>query len=741
MATLVLGALGTLIGGPVGGLIGALAGRQVDGAVLGAGRREGPRLKDLAISTSSYGQQLPRVFGRARVAGSIIWATDLVERKTRSGGGKGKPSVTSFSYTTSFAVALSSRPIRSVGRVWADGQLLRGTAGDLKAGGSMRVHTGHGDQTVDPLLAAANGAQCPAFRGCAYVVFEDLQLADYGNRIPALSFEVIADDGPLDLSALVDPLHGAIEAARPLPGLIGFEQPAGPVAQTLELIDMLYPLQIGSRGDTLTLAPPADLGGAPIALPPPAASEEDGGFSPQTGGTLVAASGGDTVVSALRYYEAERDYQPGVQRREGGQTATGQPAHSAAAEYPAVFTASTARSLLRAAWVRASGRGLVMKYRIASLDPAVRPGALVTVPGENGQWRVLEWEWSAHGVELVLRRVRPQSAIAAPADPGETVPPLDDQTGPTWLRAFELPLDDPSLPGQTRRFLAASSAAPGWRGAELMGVSGASLKPLGASGRQRSIGGLLTLAVPPSPALQIEAQAVMSVELIGADMALSPTDRAGLAAGANRLLVGSEIVQFLDAVPLGGRTWQLRGLLRGRGGSEPAALAGHPAGTGVTLLDGPLVPLDSLEPEAGAARDFAALGLADSEPVVAPLQGEGASARPPCRVIRARGSPRKARSNCAGPGAHAVRGGGTTGSMCRWWSRPSAISSALARSIALPGCGRPRHRRSPCKPPIWRRYRPAPACGCASKAPARAHPRSCSIFADSPLARLYRRSR
>ena len=40
---------------------------------------------------------------------------------------------------------------------------------------------GHGDQQPDPLLSSAEGpGMSPAHRGLAYVVFEDLQLADFG---------------------------------------------------------------------------------------------------------------------------------------------------------------------------------------------------------------------------------------------------------------------------------------------------------------------------------------------------------------------------------------------------------------------------------------------------------------------------------------------------------------------------------------------------------------------------------
>src|SRR5690606_38242840 len=120
---------------------------------------------------------VPRHFGTMRAAGTVIWATDLVESRERNGGGKGRPATTSYSYSASFAVALASRPIRGLRRVWADGMLLRGAAGDLKVAGALRVHLGQGDQPPDPLIASAVGAaRCPAFRGLAYCVFEALQL-------------------------------------------------------------------------------------------------------------------------------------------------------------------------------------------------------------------------------------------------------------------------------------------------------------------------------------------------------------------------------------------------------------------------------------------------------------------------------------------------------------------------------------------------------------------------------------
>ncbi len=92
MATLVLTAVGSALGGPIGGAIGAALGRQADSLLFAPKARQGPRLKELEVQTSSYGTQIPAVLGTMRVAGTVIWATDLIERRTKSGGGKGRPS-------------------------------------------------------------------------------------------------------------------------------------------------------------------------------------------------------------------------------------------------------------------------------------------------------------------------------------------------------------------------------------------------------------------------------------------------------------------------------------------------------------------------------------------------------------------------------------------------------------------------------------------------------------------------
>jgi hypothetical protein len=621
MATLVLGAFGTLVGGPLGGALGALVGRQIDGAIIGAPGREGPRLKELAISTSSYGQPIARQYGRMRVAGSVVWATELAERREKSGGGKGRPSVTSYSYSTSFAVALSSRPILGIGRVWADGSLLRGAAGDLKVGGTMRVHLGHGDQAPDQLIAAAQGAACPAFRQCAYVVFEDLQLADFGNRIPALSFEVFADQHEVGLGEVLAPLDISAATEMRLTGLAGFEHAGGDLRSVLATLDQLYPLVCGTAVGRLDFAAAEPSAGPVAVLPEPVAEPSEDDLAARSGRELHRGNAAEAIPAAVRYYDVARDYQPGIQRVEG----RGAEGSERGIEFPGALNAATARSRTQAAARRASASRERLRWRIAALDPALMPGAQVRVPGRTGHWRVTGWEWRERGVELELERQPALARSQAPSDAGWLPPPLDQPLAPTWLHAFELPWDGIGAPTQRRLFAAASAVGPGWTGAALYAEHGGTLEPIGTSGRIRSVVGTTRSALPPSPAVRLEPSAVLEIELLADDMVLDTASPEEMAGGANRMLVGEEVLQFAGAEPIGGRGWRLTGLLRGRGGTEAAALRGVAAGNPVALLDDRLVAVGDVP---GEAARLAAIGLADSEPVYAAIANSGLSLRP-----------------------------------------------------------------------------------------------------------------
>ncbi len=247
----ILGA--TLTGATLGSQVGALAGSFIDQSLLGASGHptlpHGPRLSDLRVTASSEGAPIPRLYGRARLGGQVVWATNLeeevVQQGSQSGGGKGGSSQSQASagieyrYFANFAVALAEGQISGLGRVWADGQEL-----DLSTV-TYRLYTGSEDQLPDSLIEAKEGAgNAPAYRGLAYIVFERMALAPFGNRIPQLSFEV---------HRAVDAFDGLVRAVCLIPGagefVYGPQSITRKVGRAINVSENVHTLQGGANWD------------------------------------------------------------------------------------------------------------------------------------------------------------------------------------------------------------------------------------------------------------------------------------------------------------------------------------------------------------------------------------------------------------------------------------------------------------------------------------------------------------
>lgn len=187
----------------------SIAGSIIDGYLFRSGqdqRVEGPRLGDYEITSSTEGNPIRRCYGRTRVGGELIWAAEFEERvSTKTEGGKGggpKVTTTTYSYFATFAVAICEGEIAYLNRAWADGKEL-----DLDRV-PHRLYKGTETQTPDPAIEAVEGAgNVPAYRGVAYVVFDDLPIDDFGRRIPQLTFEVLRPSP----AATVEPLIGGVD--------------------------------------------------------------------------------------------------------------------------------------------------------------------------------------------------------------------------------------------------------------------------------------------------------------------------------------------------------------------------------------------------------------------------------------------------------------------------------------------------------------------------------------------------
>lgn len=578
MATLVLSTIGRAAGGPLGALAGTLAGSALDRATLArSGQRPAPA--DLAVQGANYGDPLPRLFGTIRASGQVIWSSGIAlrEGEGKTDGGR--------SYAASFAVALSARPIAGVGRIWADSRLIRDEAGHMAVPGVLRVHRGLPDQLPDPLIASSEGAGAtPAYRGLAYAVFEELALADFGNRIPQLSFEVIADAAPPSVATIAGDLFSA--AGAPAPEVSGLEATvrgfgvarASALGASLEQLGLCVPLEARPGTERVALRARSD---APVMSVGEA--EMGAAIGGARGRTAAARAAGDAAPGtiALQYLDAGRDLQPGLQRatrRAAGATRTeAMPAVLSAVEAKAI-----AERLARDMQGLAETREMAVPMRFAQLEI----GDVIAIAGDPRTWRARRATIAGALVELELEAVGPGSpGVAGSADPGRVDPnPLAAQ-GPTRALVMDLPALPWEAPGEPRLLVAAGAAGAFWRRADVqLSLDGGLSWRTAGTVTRRSVIGSADTVLAPGPADRWDHAGSVEVTLLNADDWLQPATPEAVLAGANLALLGSELLHFERAEPLGARRFRLHGLLRGRHGTE-AAVTGHAEGEPFALLD------------------------------------------------------------------------------------------------------------------------------------------------------------
>lgn len=525
------------------------------------------------------------------------------------------------------AVALSSRPLLRVERIWADGKLLRGAAGDFKTAlAGFRLAQGDPDQPVDPLMGAATGGgSTPANRGIAYAVFDGLELADFGNRIPSLTFEVVADEGLIDPRAVAHDLSTGIEAVgqdEGLPPMTGYVAAGDNTGECVAPLLSLYGLEVQDResGVQLTRGARAD-GSVTGDL---VANAINGRAADRTGKQRLGAELVPLRV-AVHHYDPSRDYQTSVQTaaRNGDGRATQQ------LQVPVTLVAGTALALadqsLARQWAGRSRLILTCDWRALALGP----GMVTTVEGQPGLWQVKSSHWSDMRVQLTLHQVSQGSAsLALPASPGVAVAQADVPHGPTSVIALELPALGDGTVDSPLVAIGAAGESPGWRGAALyVRTAAGDLQPLGQTPGAAIVGTVLSVPGPGSALLFDEANSVI-LRLPHDRVDMTDASDLALLQGANLCLVGEEMMQFGRADPLGEGVWRLSRLMRGRRGSEHR-ITGHQIGEPFVMIDNArlfMVPAAQL-PVGGTVR-IAAIGIGDTVPSEAAVAVSGTARLP-----------------------------------------------------------------------------------------------------------------
>ncbi|MES2119213.1 MAG: phage tail protein [Pseudomonadota bacterium] len=583
MATLVLSTVGSALGGPVGGAIGALIGQSIDQQILGPGTR-GPRLGDLSVQTSSYGTQVPRIYGTMRVAGSVIWSTDLVE-STQTAGAKGQPDTT-YSYAVSFAVALSSRPAGAIGRIWADGKLLRGEAGDFKVPVTFRFYDGSEDQGIDPLIGSIEGiATTPAYRGLALAVFENLELAEYGNRIPFLTFEVVADAlAPGIGSVLGDASGGAISSAegRTIGGYAAYGKS---IAAAVGPLVTMFGVELFDDGETLR----GTVGGDAIFIDlDDLGNSADGESAPRITREQLPAR---ALPAALRlgYYDPGRDYQSAEARAAASEERGAEEQR----ELPAVLAAGEAKALVQQVLARTWAERDRLTLRLPQRMLGLEPGSRIELDLSPRRWTVTQC--TVDGL-VVVAELRPATGgvpmLAAEA--GRVVAPSDVVEGEVSMVLIDASAGFGGMPDQPTVLVAASSATPGWRAKAVEARYGGQRISARTSGRKAVLGSADNVLPAADPAV-MDTVNTIDVTLVDAEQWLVSCDDEALAEGANLALVGKELIQFGQADPMGPGSFRLSRLLRGVRGTE-AAVNGHVAGEPFVLIEADALKAVTLPP-------------------------------------------------------------------------------------------------------------------------------------------------
>jgi len=303
MARLAIGVGGAIIASAVGlpPGVGLLAGTAL-GTVLFPPDpvvTRGPRLEDLKIQVSTLGRPIPRLHGTYQIAGNVIWSSGIKETTvTEKVGGKGLAGPSQkhvrYLYSASFAVGLCAGPIGGVLRIKADNKLIAdyraSNTGPTVGNGTIRIYLGTESQRADPLIQAHKGvAESPAYRGLAYVVFEELQLADFGNRIPNITVEAFSEGSgafPLVTTASFDSVLSSQEPVyRATDGLFYH---AG--IFNIEIYDPLSQSTVftGQASDPLGIA----------------AAGGGGGFGVRADGDVIYVKGNSSNVGRLNFIDA-----------------------------------------------------------------------------------------------------------------------------------------------------------------------------------------------------------------------------------------------------------------------------------------------------------------------------------------------------------------------------------------------------------------------------------------------------
>lgn len=605
MAELVLGGVGAAAGSLIPG-VGWMVGFQI-GVTLGSllfppsgPKLERGRVDEIRIQGAQQGSPIPIIYGRNRTAGTIIWATGLIESSaTVSAGGKGGggPTSTEYSYSSSLAVLVCEGPLTKIRRIWANETVIY----DWRVGVSpdyanyidpakLRIYLG--TQTLpDAAIEADKGVgNVPAFKGMAYVVFDEFPLGEFGNSVPNFTFEVESDHANLqvafeDIASKIglDPTDYDFSTLSSYPTrgmIIGARTEAGRVmeafakANLFEIVESQGKIKsIIRNGNSVLTIPADDIGAA-----------EYGDTDTPRFVTTKRSEETELPRELVVAYQAEAlDFLQWTQvARRTVRWSENQDQVSFPMGLADAYARYLADAFLMEAWVSRSSHSFSLPYKYLRLDP----GDVVTVTDEGGSNRSVRILEMSSGLLAQIQvtavdddpitYVNPGLPASIPTGGGAGVGSPNDAE----LVVFETNAVYDDLADSPQLGIAAGRTAAGWKGGDAESDPkmsedgyGPRLKIAnfrsGSTFGQTDAGGAGALGHAGGPGILtgLDTTNTVRVTLVSGTLS-SCTYEELVTEGANLCIIDKEILQFQTATLVAGTTYDLSNFLRFRRGTD-----------------------------------------------------------------------------------------------------------------------------------------------------------------------------
>lgn len=558
---------------------------------------EGPRLDDLRLQCSTYGAPINKVYGTVRISGNVIWGTNFVEHKKtqKQGKGGGGSTSTTYSYTVSCAIGLCEGEILGISRVWADGKEVTDKFYSTEGQSAINwtLYTGTETQESDPFITAIETARStPAYRGLAYIVLKDMDLTDFGNRIPNFTFEVEREVTFLDgiikevsAGARLETALGSAEVdATDLAGIPidGFTVSSDRTyRERIEQLMAVYNFGACESDGKITFQRKDCFNTYPIPVYDLGAKEGDKGEDEIY---QVERKHDRELPKSLtvNYLSLDKDYQAGALTAIRVNTNS---ENTASLDVSFCLTDARAKELseqkLYEAWIRRSTVSAALGPYWAFLSP----GDILDVD-LAGRKRLIQLTKTTLGAPIVLKL---EGTDVGGNTYRRTERSADEEVKPSPMKepspvTVEF-LDIPRLPNDTRADPVLYLAATGnpYYGANVFETKdGGASWLLKAQITNQSTMGIVTTKLAPGPTEVWDEGNSLTVVLTSGTLESRP--ELDVLNGFNAAVIGQEIIQFRIATLVDKNTYVLSGLLRGRLGTEDQ-VSSHNVGERFVLLE------------------------------------------------------------------------------------------------------------------------------------------------------------